>query len=62
MTSFIRILVGVMPTVILSRRAGFQLHWIWYLTVVSIALQMTLNLFLLQREFRVRLGGPPADV
>lgn len=61
-TSFVRIVVGVIPTVLLARGAGFQLHWIWYLTVVSIALQMTLNLLLLKREFRVRLGTPAADV
>jgi Na+-driven multidrug efflux pump len=56
MTSFVRIIVVAIPTVILSRRAGFDLRWIWYLTVVSITLQMVLNLLLLKREFRVRLG------
>jgi hypothetical protein len=35
--------------------AGFALSWIWYLSVAGVALQMCLNLLLLQREFRLRL-------
>jgi len=55
MTSFIRIVVGVLPAVILSRRPDFALTWIWWFTVLSTALQMALNLALLQREFRLKL-------
>lgn len=58
-TSFIRIAVGVVPAVILSRRPDFALTWIWWLTVLSTALQMTLNLVLLQREFRIKLVHTP---
>lgn len=47
-------MLGV-PAVILSQVAGFELRWIWYLSVASVALQMLLNLYLLQREFRKRL-------
>ena len=54
-TSLIRMAVVVIPTVLLSHRAGFDLHWIWYLTVASVTMQMALNLLLLQREFRVRM-------
>ena len=61
MTSFVRIAVGVIPTVLLAQRAGFELRWIWYLGVLSVTLQMALNLLLVQREFRVRLG-PVGDV
>jgi len=59
MTSFIRIAVGVVPAVILSRRPDFALTWIWWLTVLSTALQMALNLVLLQREFRIKLVHTP---
>ena len=59
MTSFIRIAIGVVPAVILSRRPDFALTWIWWLTVLSTALQMTMNLVLLQREFRIKLVYAP---
>ena len=55
-TSGIRVIVSLVPAVLLSRVAGFQLLWIWYLSVASIVLQMTINLLLLRREFTVRLG------
>ena len=62
MTSFIRMVIGVVPAVILSRRPDFALTWIWWLTVVSTALQMTLNLMLLQREFRIKLVHVPEPI
>ncbi len=55
-SSFVRIAVVVIPAVFLSRLPGFELHWIWYLSVFSVLLQVTLQLLLLRREFRVRLG------
>ena len=58
-TSFIRIAIGVVPAVILSRRPDFALTWIWWLTVLSTALQMSMNLVLLQREFRIKLVPTP---
>jgi MATE family, multidrug efflux pump len=59
-TSFIRIVVVAIPVAFLSTVAGFDLRWIWYLTVVATYLQVTLNLLLLRREFRVRLHDAPA--
>lgn len=55
MTSFVRLMVGIVPAVILSRRIDFALTWIWWLTFLSTMLQMSLNLMLLRREFRLRL-------
>ena len=55
-TSALRLFVAVIPAVFLSRVAGFQLTWIWYLSAVSVFLQMTVNLLLLQREFRLKLA------
>jgi putative MATE family efflux protein len=58
-------LVGIaIPLVLLARLPGFQLRWIWYLTVASIGVQMGLALFLLRREFRKRLnfGAEPSGV
>jgi putative MATE family efflux protein len=54
-TSFVRIIVVAIPVVLLSRLPGFELRWIWYLSVVSVVLQMTLQLALLRREFRLRM-------
>ena len=55
LTSGLRLLASVIPAIVLSRMAGFHLTWIWYTTAVSVFLQMTLNLLLLQREFRMKL-------
>ena len=40
----------------LSHAAGFQLRWVWYLSVGATILQLAMNLFLLRREFRLRLA------
>jgi putative MATE family efflux protein len=53
--SFLRILVVAIPALLLARTAGFQLRWVWYLSVAAAILQLLLNLLLLRREFRTRL-------
>jgi len=53
--SLVRIVVVAVPAILLSRVAGFELRWIWYLSVVSITLQMLLQMTLLQRELKRRL-------
>jgi putative MATE family efflux protein len=60
-TSFSRIIVVAIPAFALSRLPGFEMRWIWYLSVIAVALQMCLNLLLLQREFRSRLGASPVN-
>jgi Na+-driven multidrug efflux pump len=55
-TSLLRLMVSIIPAILLSRTEGFQLAWIWYLGVVSVVLQVTANLLLLQREFRLKLA------
>jgi putative MATE family efflux protein len=54
--SFMRILVVAIPAVLLARSADFNLRWIWYLSVLATALQLAMNLVLLRREFKARLG------
>jgi putative MATE family efflux protein len=54
-TSALRIVLVAIPAFILSRSPGFELHWIWYLSVATIVVQMTASLVLLRREFRLRL-------
>jgi putative MATE family efflux protein len=58
--SFMRILVVAIPAILLSRMAGFELRWVWYLSVAATILQLGMNLFLLRREFRARLRFEPA--
>jgi putative MATE family efflux protein len=60
LTSFTRIVLVAIPVLMLSRLPGFELRWIWYLSVGSVMLQMVMNLLLLKREFRLRLNFTPA--
>ena len=59
-SSVVRVTVAVIPAFLLSRVAGFELRWIWYLTVASVTLQMILSLLLVRLEFRSRLALAPA--
>jgi Na+-driven multidrug efflux pump len=59
-TSALRLFVSIVPAILLSRTPGFHLTWIWYVSAVAVFLQLTVNLILLQREFRLKLGSIPA--
>ena len=59
-SSCLRVGIVALPAFLLSRVPGFQLRWIWYLTVVSVTLQMALSLLLIRMEFRNRLVIEPA--
>ena len=56
--SFSRIALVAVPAFILSRTPGFQLNWIWYLSVGALVVQLAVNLLLLRREMRRRLVFP----
>ena len=55
--SFGRLLLVAVPAVVLSRMPGFELRWIWYLSAFTILFQVAAVLWLLQREFRLRLAS-----
>jgi Na+-driven multidrug efflux pump len=55
-TSGLRLVIAVIPAIFLARVSGFHLTWIWYLSAASVLVQMTVNLLLLQREFRLKLA------
>jgi putative MATE family efflux protein len=55
LASFSRIAFIAIPALVLSRMAGFELRWVWYLSVVAILLQLMIILLLLRREFRLRV-------
>ncbi|HEY2102836.1 MAG TPA: MATE family efflux transporter [Chthoniobacterales bacterium] len=55
LSSMTRLLLFALPALLLSQRPGFQIEWVWYLSVGSIFFQAFVNLVLLQREFRKKL-------
>ena len=55
-TSAVRIFLIAVPAVLLARMPGFQLRWIWYLSVASVFAQLALSMLLLRREFDRRLN------
>ena len=40
------------PAILLARLPGFELRWIWWLSVGATIMQLCMNLLLLRREFR----------
>jgi MATE family, multidrug efflux pump len=55
LSSMTRLLLFALPAALLARTAGFQIKYVWYLSVVSQVLQACLNLLLLRREMRKKL-------
>ncbi len=55
-TSATRIIIIAVPVVLLARTPGFALRWIWYISAGAVVVQLALNLWLLQREYRLRLN------
>jgi putative MATE family efflux protein len=51
-----RMLITTLPAFFLAHVAGFQLRWVWYLSAWTIVFQVAAVLWLLKREFRLRLG------
>jgi len=56
--SGVRVLLVAVPAILLSRTAGFQLNYIWYLSVTAVFIQLAIAMLLLRREFRRRLTFP----
>ena len=55
-TSGARILLVAIPSVILAGMPGFELRWIWFLSVGSVLIQLVMSMLLLRREFGRRLN------
>jgi putative MATE family efflux protein len=53
--SLTRIVLVAIPAFLFARMAGFQLHWIWYLSIAAGVAQTAMNLALLRREFGRKL-------
>ncbi|HEX7121945.1 MAG TPA: MATE family efflux transporter, partial [Gemmatimonadaceae bacterium] len=58
LSSASRIVTFAVPAIWWSGQPGFALGHVWWLSVITILLQMTVSLLLLRREFRRRLVIP----
>ena len=54
--SVVRIALVAIPGVIVARLPGFELSWLWLLSVASVFVQLVLAMVLLRREFALRLA------
>jgi Na+-driven multidrug efflux pump len=61
-SSATRLLSFVLPVLWLSAQPHFEMVQVWYVSVASVALQAVFSLWLVRREFRMRLIAAPASV
>ncbi len=57
-----RLVTFAVPVVWLSHQSGFELHHVWIVSMVSVALQALFSLWLLRRQLRQRMVAVPAPV
>jgi len=59
LASLTRVFVLAIPAILVARLPGFQLRWLWYLSVASVTFQLVMSLLLLRREIgrRLPVGG-----
>jgi Na+-driven multidrug efflux pump len=62
LSSASRLVSFVVPVLWMSTQPDFALIHVWYLSVASVALQAVFSLWLVRREFRLRLPGAAASV
>lgn len=60
-SSAMRLIIFVLPAIIMSRLAGFEIKQVWYLSVATVLCQAGVNLLLLRREFQKKLVFPDGD-
>lgn len=56
LSSFTRIALFVPLALLISKRSGFEIEHVWYVSVVTVLLQAALSYGLLMRQFRIKLG------
>lgn len=59
LSSASRLVTFMLPALWLSSRPGFELRQLWYLSVVTVVLQMVTSWLLLRREFDRKLSAAP---
>jgi putative MATE family efflux protein len=55
-SSSLRLVLFALPAYALSRQPGFQMRQVWYLSVASVTIQLCVNMWLLHREFGIKLS------
>jgi putative MATE family efflux protein len=60
-SSGVRIALITIAALTLARMPGFQLRWLWYVSVGSVLVQLALSMWLLRGEFAKRLRWDPAS-
>jgi len=58
-SSALRLVLFALPAYLVAQRPGFEMRHVWYLSVASVTLQVLINLWLLEREFRAKLEFAP---
>ena len=57
-----RLVSFVLPVLWMSRQPHFEMIHVWYLSVASVGLQAAFSLWLVRREFRLRLIAAPQPI
>ncbi len=57
-----RLVTFVLPVLWLSKQPHFEMIHVWYVSVASVTLQALFSLWLVRREFRLRLSAAPKSV
>jgi Na+-driven multidrug efflux pump len=60
-SSMTRLFLFILPAILLSRTPGFQIRYVWYLSVASQSVQACINLLLLWRELQHKLSKALAN-
>ncbi len=60
LSSGTRLVMFAVPAMWMSRRAGFRIEYLWYLSVATNALQAVLSVWLVRMQFRRKLEIGPA--
>jgi hypothetical protein len=54
LSSALRLLVFIPVAFIISHKAGFQLHQLWYVSVLAVLIQAVVSYLLVQREIKIK--------
>lgn len=54
-SSLLRLLIFAVPAYMMAQRPGFEMRTVWWLSVASVLVQVSLSVYLLHREFDRRL-------
>ena len=62
LSSAIRLLIFIPVAFLMSHRAGFELHELWYVSMLSVVIQAVVSYLLVQREIRLKAHAVPVTV